>query len=945
MIRVIPPKSLCGSAFKSPPPPVFPCHYRRFPAPLLARCLLLLFLVSPAFSQAPAEPPPQKASEATEAEKPAGSIPQAAEETEKPAGGIPQKAAEEAEKPAGAIPQETAEAAAPPVKEAPPWVYTPLKPLPGQSKVSREVVTYLDRYHFIDVPLDNQLSSRLFDKYLNRLDPNRDILLQADIEEFASHRHQLDDALKRGDLRPAYQLFNRFRKRAIERLQKELDNLPSRLASLDFSRQESMLTERDQEPYPATAAAADDLWRKRLKSQVLEMRLAGDAEKKIHRTIDKRLREQLEQIQKSKARDVFSIYMVSYTHLYDSHTEYMSPRSAENFNINMSLSLEGIGAMLRSKDNHTEVVSLVPGGPADLQGDLQPGDRIIGISQGAEQPAEDIIGWRLDDVIPKIRGPRGSSVLLRVLPAGEESPETAKTIPIVRNKVLLKKQGASKQILELERNGRIFTFGVIDLPSFYLDFRAMQRRDPNYRSTSRDVAKIIEELQEAKVDGIIVDLRGNGGGSLLEANSLVGLFIEKGPTVQVRHSVRRLSRQGKFRSSPYYDGPLAVLINRLSASASEIFSGAIQDYGRGVVIGGPSFGKGTVQSLHRLSSGQMKVTDAKFYRISGDSTQLRGIIPDVLYPPMYNAQHYGESAHEKILPWDRITPLRHRRYNRIVVIRPELQARHAARTAKHPEFIYLAKRAEYWQSQQEESKQLSLNEALRQEQRAREKEEREAIEALRRTEPKAPAAAVSQADGQAQPAGATATATAAAKADNPAKKVAHHEAKDKSAPATPKVAAKADNPAKKVAHHEAKDKSAPATPKVAVKADNPAKKVAHHEAKDKSAPVTPKVAAKADNPAKKVAHHEAKDKSAPATPKAVAKADNPAKKVAHHEAKGKKDKDDEVTDPLLIEAGQVLIDSVELLAGAEPLSSSPFAALFRSQEKKLYPIVSDTINK
>ena len=869
MIRVIPPKSLCASAFQSPRPPPSPYHYRRFPAPLLARCLLLLFLVSPAFAQAPAEAPPQKAGEATEAAKPAGDIPQAAEE---------------AEKPAGAIPQETAEAAAPPpVKEEPPWVYTPLKPLPRQSKVSREVVTNLDRYHFIDVPLDNQLSSRLFDKYLGRLDPNRDILLQADIEEFASYRHQLDDALKRGDLRPAYQLFNRFRKCAIERLQKELDNLPSRLASLDFSRQESMLTERDQEPYPATAAAADDLWRKRLKSQVLEMRLAGDAEEKILRTVDKRLREQLEQIQKSKARDVFAIYMVSYTHLYDSHTEYMSPRSAENFNINMSLSLEGIGAMLRSKDNYTEVVSLVPGGPADLQGDLQPGDRIIGISQGEKQPAEDIIGWRLDDVIPKIRGPRGSSVLLRILPAGEESPETAKTIPIVRNKVLLKEQGASKHILELERDGRIFTFGVIDLPSFYLDFRAMQRRDPNYRSTSRDVAKIIEELQEAKVDGIIVDLRNNGGGSLLEANSLVGLFIEKGPTVQVRHSVRRLSRQGKFRSSPYYDGPLAVLINRLSASASEIFSGAIQDYGRGVVVGGPSFGKGTVQSLHRLSSGQMKVTDAKFYRISGDSTQLRGIIPDVLYPPMYNAQNYGESAHEKILPWDRITPLRHRRYNRIVSIRPELQARHAARTAKHPEFIYLAKRAEYWQSQQEKSKLLSLNEAFRQEQRAREKEEREAIEALRRPEPKAAAAAVSQADGQAQPAAA---------------------------------------PAKEVAHHDAKDK------------------------KDKDKKINdPLVTAKADNPAKKLARQEAKDKSAPATPKVAAKADNPAKKVAHRESKDKKDKDKKVSDPLLIEAGQVLIDSVELLAGAEPLSSSPFAALFRSQEKKLYPIVSDIINK
>ncbi len=740
-----------------------------------------------------------------------------------------------------------AETSASPDQEAQPWVYTPLEPVPGQSKVCREVVSYLDRYHFKDVPLNNQLSARLFDKYLSRLDPNRDLLLEADIQELALYRHQLDEALKRGDLKPAYLLFNRFRKRAISRLQKEIDGFSSHLASFDFTRQESVLLERDEEPYPATAAIADDLWRKRIKSQVLEMRLAGDAEEKILKNMDKKLRERLDQIQKTKPRDVLSVYMNSYTQLYDSHTDYMSPRNAENFNINMSLSLEGIGAMLRSRDEYTEVVSLVPGGPAELQGDLQPGDRIIGISQGAENPLEDIVGWRLDDVIPKIRGPRGSSVLLRVLPAGEKTLETAKMIPIVRNKVQLKEQGASKRILELERNGSIFTLGIIDLPSFYLDFRGMQKREANYRSTSRDVAKILEELQEANVDGIIVDLRDNGGGSLLEANSLVGLFIDRGPTVQVRHSVRRLSRQGKFRSSPHYEGPLAVLINRLSASASEIFSGAIQDYGRGVIIGGPSFGKGTVQSLHRLSSGQMKITDAKFYRISGNSTQLRGIIPDVLYPPIYDAEHYGESVHENTLPWDRITPLHHHRYNRIFAIRPELQSRHAARTAKHPEFVYLARRAEHWQSKRDKAKSLSLNEELRKEERQREKEEREALEKLR-AEPKASTAVV----------------------------VSKEEPGDTEA--TPAAAGAA--PGQETEEEGEKISSAESSPTLSTAA-------------------------------------KSKEKSAT------------------------KEKDDkEVSDYLLIEAGEILIDSMNLLADADTLSPS-FADLFRTRQEKVYPIVAE----
>ena len=728
--------------------------------------------------------------------------------------------------------------------EKPPWVYAPLKPSGEQSKVIREIAARLRRYHFIDITLDDQLSSRLFDKYLERLDPRRHIFLQADIEEFSGYRHQLDDALRSRNLEPAYRIFNRYRKRAIERLEKEITQLAAHIEAFDFTRDESILLERDEEPYAATAAAADDLWRKQIKSQVLDMFLTAEPPEKIRETIGKRLRERLRQLQQSKSQDVFSLYMNSYTELYDSHTNYMSPSSAENFNINMSLSLEGIGAMLRSRDEYTEVVSLVPGGPADKQGDLAPGDRIIAISQGEEQPVEEIIGWRLDDIISRIRGPRGSRVLLSVLPAGEQSLEAVKVVPIVRNRVQLSEQGASKRIVELERNGRIFTLGIIDLPSFYLDFQAMQRREPDYRSTSRDVARILEELQEADVDGVIVDLRDNGGGSLLEANSLVGLFIDKGPTVQVRHSVRRLSRQGKFRPSPHYAGSLAVLINRLSASASEIFSGAIQDYGRGVVIGAPSFGKGTVQSLHRLSSGQMKITDAKFYRISGDSTQRRGIVPDVLYPSLYDAQDYGESVHENTLPWDRITPLRHRRYYRIFAVRPELQARHARRTAQHPEFVYLTRRAAYQQKKREQSKSLSLNKELRQRKHLLEKNEQEALKQLRRTQERSAGAQA-----------AIGPETAAEDGHQP---------------------------------------------------DTGASTVRDTVSDDSAQQVS--AAAAADD-----APHSSKQ----------ADADQEQK---------------EVSDPLLLEAGEILIDSMELLADDDAVPRSPFAAFFRTRQEQVYPV-------
>ncbi|MEE4660101.1 MAG: carboxy terminal-processing peptidase [Halieaceae bacterium] len=565
----------------------------------------------------------------------------------------------------------------------------PLAPSEGMAKTAIELVDKLETRHYSKRQFDDALSSELLDAYLDSLDPTRSFLYQSDIDAFENRRLLLDDEFARGDLGTGFEIFNLYQQRIAARLEGLVEGLPALLESMDFSVDENLSLEPEKEGWPVDAAEADERWRKQVKTAVLSLRIAGKPEEEILPTLEKRYQNQLKRIAQYNAQDVFQVYANALTELYDPHTNYLSPRTSENFNINMSLSLEGIGAVLQLQDEYTKVSRIVPAGPADKQGQLRPSDRIVAVAQGDDGPFEDVLGWRLDEVVQLIRGPKDTTVRLQVLPANAASPDERKEIRIVRNKVKLEEQSAKKEVIEVPRGDKTIKLGVIDIPTFYIDFEGMRRGEPDFKSTTRDVKRLLDELMAEQVDGVIIDLRNNGGGSLQEANDLTGLFIEYGPTVQIRHSSRKVFRDGKRLRTPYYDGPLAVLINRLSASASEIFAGAIQDYQRGIVVGSQSFGKGTVQTLIPLPEGQLKLTESKFYRISGDSTQHRGVIPDVTFPSRYAADEIGESTLDHALDWDQITPVRHRKYHDIPSLVPYLTDLHQARARSNPDFIYL----------------------------------------------------------------------------------------------------------------------------------------------------------------------------------------------------------------------------------------------------------------
>jgi len=604
---------------------------------------------------------------------------------------------------------------------------------PVHGKTAIEVVSKLENKHYRKQPLDANLSSQLLDSYLKSLDPARLFLLQTDVDSFARYRGTLGDTLHKGDLEPGYVVFRRYQERVVQRLNGILANLPATIAAMDFSKDEYLDLERDKNPtWPKTQAEADELWRLRLKNTVLGLRLAGKKPADITKLLEKRYRNQLNRVKQYSGEDVFQIYMNALTGLYDPHTNYFSPRTSENFNINMSLKLEGIGAVLQMEDEYTKVARLVPAGPADKQGELKPSDRIVGVGEGKGGEIKDVVGWRLDDVVDLIRGSKGSTVRLEVIPAAAKSDGEHKLISIVRNEVTLEEQSAQKKVLELKQNGRNVKIGVINVPAFYIDFDAMRRGDPNFKSTTRDVQKLLSELVTEDVQGVIIDLRDNGGGSLQEVNELIGLFIDSGPTVQIRNSSSRLPvHDGKPRSGPYYDGPLAVMINRLSASASEIFAGAIQDYQRGLIIGNQSFGKGTVQSLMPLQYGELKLTESKFYRISGDSTQNRGVVPDVLFPAVYDDKEVGESALDKALPWDQIPPIPHRVYFDIRSALPSLITQHVQRVKTDPDFVFVTSQLALADEARKRNR-LSLNESVRKRELNEEKAQRLELENKRR---------------------------------------------------------------------------------------------------------------------------------------------------------------------------------------------------------------------
>jgi carboxyl-terminal processing protease len=567
---------------------------------------------------------------------------------------------------------------------------------------TRLIAGHLSTYHYKKVPFTDALSAEVLKRYVEALDPNRSYLMQRDLQDFSVYRDRLDEALREGEIDPAFEIFKVFRRHLDERMgyAKSLLRQP-----FDFSVVEDYVIDRSKAPWAASRAEIDEIWRKRVKNDVLELRLAGKDPRDITKTLSDRYDGLVQQTHQFNADDVFDFFINAYAVSIEPHTAYFSPRSSEDFRIRMSLSLEGIGAVLRNDNGYTVVQQVVPGGPADRSGKLHSDDRIVAVGEGPQDDAVDVIGWRLENVVDLIRGKRGTVVRLRIIPKGSAPEAGLTTITLTRDTIKLEDQAAKKSMIGLARVGGSGKIGVIRLPAFYIDFEARARGDRDYRSTTRDVRRLIADLVRDGAEGIVMDLRGNGGGSLLEANELTGLFIKEGPIVQVRDADGDVDINEDHDPEVAYAGPLAVLVDRQSASASEIFAGAIQDYRRGIIIGEPTFGKGTVQQLIPLDNlgrrrrgnlGQIKATMAQFFRINGASTQHRGIEPDVAFPQALQSSDQGERGLEHALPWDRVEPADYVPVRAVPQdLLHELRARHEQRIGRSAIFKLLTEQAEH----------------------------------------------------------------------------------------------------------------------------------------------------------------------------------------------------------------------------------------------------------
>lgn len=524
------------------------------------------------------------------------------------------------------------------------------------------IITHImAKYHYRKEPLDDALSSRILDSYLDSLDGNRSFFLKKDITDFERYRYRLDESIEGPDLEPAYAIFKVYRQRVDERSAYARSVLES---GFDFSVDEDYMFDRRESDWAQTRQELNEIWRKKVKNDYLMLLLADKADGEIKEILRKRYARFRTSTFQLNSNDVFQSFINAYTIAVEPHTFYFTPRSSENFDITMRLSLEGIGAVLRAEHDYTVVQKIIPGGPAELGGQLQANDRITGVGQGVQGGITDVVGWRLDDVVDMIRGPKGSVVRLEILSERDGFAGNGKVISITRDEIRLEEQAAKSEIIRLENGGLI---GVITVPAFYSDFPAQAQGKKDYRSTTRDVRRMLAGLKEKNLDGLLIDLRGNGGGSLLEALELTGLFIESGPIIQTRDYSGKIEINSDPDPDIAYGGPLAVLVNRNSASASEIFAGAIQDYRRGIIIGEPTFGKGTVQNIIDLNHftdssdedhGRLKATVAQFFRISGGSNQHRGVIPDIIFPTAHYGQDYGERVLDNALPWDEVKPLR-----------------------------------------------------------------------------------------------------------------------------------------------------------------------------------------------------------------------------------------------------------------------------------------------
>jgi len=604
-----------------------------------------------------------------------------------------------------------------------------IAPTDRERAIARRVGSILEEAHYRHVLIDDHMSSQIFDRYIESLDSQHTYFLASDLKEFEQWRFRFDDMIHTGDVEPGFAIFARYQQRNRERIAgalKMLDTEP------DWTLTESMLFDRKDVPYATTSAQLDEVWRQRVKNDGLSLLLAGKTWKEATEVLRKRYVRVLKRVDQISSDDVFENLMNAYARTFDPHSNFFSPRDSEEYRITMSLNYDGIGASLQQTDDFVQVMNVIEGGPAAVAGTLKPNDRITGVQQGSDAMVTDVVGWRLDDVVQLIRGKAGTVVKLQVLPAGAAPGTPEKMLVFTRNKVNLENQAAKQEVRTITRGGRALKIGIITIPSFYQDVAAQAAGEANYRSTTRDVHRLLGELTTAGVDGIVLDLRDDGGGYLPEATALTGLFIDKGPVVQLKDTTGRVEVLDDPDPGVAYTGPLSVLVNRYSASASEIFAGALQDYHRAYILGQRTFGKGTVQNLIPLDrwsqkplSGQITVTIGKFYRVTGESTQHRGVDPDVQLPSIIDMNEVGESSLEAALPWDRIPSASFSAWHHLqpVIALPSLVSEETAREQHDPDYRWLVEDVAALNKVRAE-KTLSLNLKVRQDERTQQDKER-----------------------------------------------------------------------------------------------------------------------------------------------------------------------------------------------------------------------------
>ncbi len=590
-----------------------------------------------------------------------------------------------------------------------------LQPTEIQKKVERLVFGILSNYHYRKIPVNDSLSSKIFDAYIKDLDPNKVFFLASDVAEMEKYRFTIDEQLNMGDLTSAFQMYNRYQKRMLERYA-YIDQLMKQ--PVEFTTDETYQPDREKAKWAETADELNNYWRKDLKRQLLDWKIGGKADTTAIRELKERYARSAKYMARTRSEDVFQVFMNAYTESIDPHTSYMIPKTAEEFNKDMAQSFEGIGATLRLEGDYVTIQDLIPGGPAFRSKLINPKDRIVGVAQGDGGAFVDVIGWFTDDAVKLIRGPKGTVVRLKILAANGVTGSPTSEVRIVREKIKIEEQKAKQEVLNYKQGDKNIKIGLITIPMFYRDFDGARKREADFNSTTSDVRKFLTAFKQTGVDGVIIDLRNNGGGSLIEAVDLTGLFITKGPVVQRKQADGKISQEVDRDVEQVYNGPLVVMINRFSASASEIFAAAIQDYKRGIVVGEQSYGKGTVQSVVDLDNyigdgkepaGQLKITLEKFYRINGSSTQHKGVSPDFALPSAFSAEEFGESAQPSALPWDMIPSTTYQPTNHVLApALAKLQAAFTTRLKTKPDLIKLRADFDRWKKIKETNS-ISLN--------------------------------------------------------------------------------------------------------------------------------------------------------------------------------------------------------------------------------------------